>query len=112
MDDLKHTAYATSLVQTYVPQARLRDSSGRELSYAVPEDADRASLKGLFQALEQNQRRLCLTGCGLSDPSLEEVPGLKRLLSLVLRHCLLADEVWVRRGEGLWTPAFAFTSGF
>ncbi|XP_053782062.1 ATP-binding cassette sub-family A member 13 isoform X8 [Desmodus rotundus] len=73
VDDLKHTAYATSLVQTYVPQARLRDSSGRELSYAVPEDADRAGLKGLFQALEQNQHRLCLTGCGLSDPSLEEV---------------------------------------
>ncbi|XP_053517395.1 ATP-binding cassette sub-family A member 13 isoform X2 [Artibeus jamaicensis] len=73
VDDPKHTAQATSLVQSYVPQAHLRDSCGRELSYAIPQDADRASLKGLFQALEQNQRCLHLTGYGLSDPTLEEV---------------------------------------
>ncbi|XP_036896967.1 ATP-binding cassette sub-family A member 13 isoform X2 [Sturnira hondurensis] len=73
VDDPKHTAHATSLVQSYVPQAHLRDSCGRELSYAIPQDADRAGLKGLFQALEQNQHRLHLMGCGLSDPTLEEV---------------------------------------
>ncbi|KAM5303130.1 ATP-binding cassette sub-family A member 13 isoform 2-T2 [Glossophaga mutica] len=72
VDDLKRTARATSLVQTYVPQARLRDSRGCELSYAVPRDAGGAGLKGLFQALEQSQRHLGLTGCGLSDPTLEE----------------------------------------
>ncbi|KAF6086242.1 hypothetical protein HJG60_008437 [Phyllostomus discolor] len=72
-DDREHAACATSLVQTYVPRARLRHSRGRELSYAIPPDADRAGLTGLFQALEQHQRRLGLTGCGLSDPTLEEV---------------------------------------
>ncbi|XP_045684814.1 ATP-binding cassette sub-family A member 13 [Phyllostomus hastatus] len=72
-DEREHTACATSLVQTYVPRARLRHSRGRELSYAVPPDANHAGLTGLFQALEQHQHRLGLTGCGLSDPTLEEV---------------------------------------
>lgn len=87
VDDQKLTAHATSLVQTHVPQARLRHSHGHELSYAVPRDADRAGLTGLFQALEQQQRRLRLTGCGLSDPTLEEVLGPRAPVALSLACC-------------------------
>ncbi|KAM5203989.1 ATP-binding cassette sub-family A member 13 isoform 2-T2 [Hipposideros larvatus] len=72
VDDAKATAGATALIQTYVPRAFLKASSGRELSYAVPKDADRACFKGLFQALEQNLHRLHMTGYGVSDATLEE----------------------------------------
>ncbi|KAF0873265.1 ABCAD protein, partial [Crocuta crocuta] len=72
-DDLKHVARATSLIQTYVPQAFLKDSSGAELVYGIPREADRACFKGLFQALEQNLPELHLMGFGISDATLEEV---------------------------------------
>uniref|UniRef100_A0A667GF24 ABC transporter domain-containing protein n=1 Tax=Lynx canadensis TaxID=61383 RepID=A0A667GF24_LYNCA len=72
-DDLKHVARATSLIQTYIPQAFLKDSSGAELVYGIPKDADRACFKGLFQTLEQNLDHLHLTGFGISDATLEEV---------------------------------------
>nr|XP_031526947.1 ATP-binding cassette sub-family A member 13 [Vicugna pacos] len=73
VDDAKDTACVTSLIQTHIPQASLRGSSGAELSYAIPEEADRAAFEGLFQALDQNLCRLRLTGYGLSDATLEEV---------------------------------------
>uniref|UniRef100_A0A4W2DCD1 ABC transporter domain-containing protein n=1 Tax=Bos indicus x Bos taurus TaxID=30522 RepID=A0A4W2DCD1_BOBOX len=72
-DDPKDTACATSLIQTYLPQASLQSSSQGELSYVIPEGADRACFRGLFQALDQNLHQLCLTGYGLSDTTLEEV---------------------------------------
>ncbi|KAM9698218.1 ATP-binding cassette sub-family A member 13 [Dama dama] len=72
-DDPKDTACATSLIQTYIPQASLRGSSRGELSYMIPEGADRACFEGLFQALDQNLHQLHLTGYGLSDTTLEEV---------------------------------------
>ncbi|XP_058390822.1 ATP-binding cassette sub-family A member 13 [Diceros bicornis minor] len=73
VDDPKDIARATSLIQTYIPQAFLKDSSGCELSYAIPKDADRACFKGLFQALDQNLHHLHLTGYRISDTTLEEV---------------------------------------
>ncbi|XP_039703060.1 ATP-binding cassette sub-family A member 13 [Pteropus medius] len=72
-DDAKDTARITSLIQTYVPHAVLKRGSEREMSYAVPREAGRAHVQGLFQALEQNLCRLRLAGCGVSDTSLEEV---------------------------------------
>ncbi|EPY85511.1 hypothetical protein CB1_000372021, partial [Camelus ferus] len=63
---------------TLTKQASLRGSSGAELSYTIPEEADRAAFEGLFQALDQNLRRLRLTGYGLSDATLEEVPSPAR----------------------------------
>ncbi|KAM8769928.1 LOW QUALITY PROTEIN: ATP-binding cassette sub-family A member 13 [Rhynchonycteris naso] len=66
-DGLQDAARATSLIQTFIPRAFLGGASGREPSYAIPKDADRAGFKGLFQALEQNQRPLHLTGCRVSD---------------------------------------------
>uniref|UniRef100_A0A452QTV9 ABC transporter domain-containing protein n=1 Tax=Ursus americanus TaxID=9643 RepID=A0A452QTV9_URSAM len=72
-DDPKDIARATSLIQTYIPQAFLKASSGGELVYGVPKDADRACFKGLFQALEQNLHSLHAMGFGISDTTLEEV---------------------------------------
>uniref|UniRef100_G3TCM3 ABC transporter domain-containing protein n=1 Tax=Loxodonta africana TaxID=9785 RepID=G3TCM3_LOXAF len=74
--DLKDIARVTSLIQIYIPQAALKASSGNELAYALPNDADKASFKGLFQALDQNLHHLHLTGYGISDTTLEEVMGL------------------------------------
>ena len=78
-DDPKHVARATSLIQTYIPQAFLKDSSGAELVYGIPKDADRACFKGLFQTLEQNLDHLHLTGFGISDATLEEVRSAGRV---------------------------------
>ncbi|XP_054582575.1 ATP-binding cassette sub-family A member 13 [Eptesicus fuscus] len=73
LDGPQDAAHTTALIQTYVPQAFLRDRSGRTLSYALPKDADRTGFKGLFQALERNRHRLRLAGCGIADSTLEEV---------------------------------------
>uniref|UniRef100_H0WK14 ATP binding cassette subfamily A member 13 n=1 Tax=Otolemur garnettii TaxID=30611 RepID=H0WK14_OTOGA len=71
--DPKYIARVTSLIQNYIPQAFLKISSGGELTYTIPQDADRTCFKGLFQALDQNLQALHLTGYGISDPTLEEV---------------------------------------
>ncbi|XP_048195510.1 ATP-binding cassette sub-family A member 13 isoform X3 [Perognathus longimembris pacificus] len=71
--DAKDVARITSLIQVYVPQAFLKDSSGGELTYTIPEAADKTCFKGLFQALDQNLQHLHLTGYGISDTTLEQV---------------------------------------
>ncbi|XP_076402078.1 ATP-binding cassette sub-family A member 13 isoform X1 [Peromyscus maniculatus bairdii] len=69
----KDVARVTSLIQVYIPQAFLKDSSGGELTYTIPKDADKTCFKGLCQALDQNLQHLHLTGYGISDTTLEEV---------------------------------------
>ncbi|XP_053409814.1 ATP-binding cassette sub-family A member 13 [Nycticebus coucang] len=71
--DPKDVAHVTSLIQNYIPQAFLKGSSGAELTYTIPQDADKACFKGLLQALDQNLHALHLTGYGISDTTLEEV---------------------------------------
>uniref|UniRef100_G3SKM3 ATP binding cassette subfamily A member 13 n=1 Tax=Gorilla gorilla gorilla TaxID=9595 RepID=G3SKM3_GORGO len=71
--DLKDMACVTTLIKIYIPQAFLKDSSGSELTYTIPKDTDKACLKGLFQALDENLHQLHLTGYGISDTTLEEV---------------------------------------
>ncbi|XP_037693121.1 ATP-binding cassette sub-family A member 13 [Choloepus didactylus] len=71
--DPKDVARITSLIQLYIPQAFLKDNSGRELTFTIPKDADKACFKGLFQALDENLHHLHLTGYGISDTTLEEV---------------------------------------
>ncbi|KAM9650814.1 LOW QUALITY PROTEIN: ATP-binding cassette sub-family A member 13 [Trichechus inunguis] len=73
MHDPKDIVRVTSLIQIYIPQAVLKASSGSELAYTLPNDVDKASFKGLFQALDQNLHHLHLTGYGISDTTLEEV---------------------------------------
>ncbi|MBZ3873798.1 ATP-binding cassette sub-family A member 13 [Sciurus carolinensis] len=71
--DPKDLAHVTSLIQLYVPQAFLKDSSESELTFAIPKDADKACFRELFEALDQNLEQLHLTGYGISDTTLEEV---------------------------------------
>lgn len=81
-------ARVTSLIKIYIPQAFLKDSSGSELTYAIPKDADKACFKGLLQALDENLRQLHLTGYGISDTTLEEV--LRKLKHALIIYAFLA----------------------
>ena len=67
IQDPKHVVRVTSLVQTHIPEAFLKENSGTEITYVIPERADKTSFKGLFQALDQNLHRLHVTGYGISD---------------------------------------------
>ncbi|XP_064285301.1 ATP-binding cassette sub-family A member 13 isoform X1 [Passer domesticus] len=73
IQDPKHIVQVTSLVQTHIPEAFLKDNSGTELTYVIPERADKTSFKGLFHALDQSLQDLHVTGYGISDTTLEEV---------------------------------------
>ncbi|KGL85400.1 ATP-binding cassette sub-family A member 13, partial [Tinamus guttatus] len=73
IQDPKHIVHVTSLVQTHIPEAFLKDSSGTELTYVIPERVDKTSFKGLFQALDENLHHLHVTGYGISDTTLEEL---------------------------------------
>ncbi|KAM4685389.1 ATP-binding cassette sub-family A member 13 isoform 4-T7 [Amazona ochrocephala] len=73
IQDPKHTAQITSFVQTHIPEAFLKENSGTELTYVIPERADKTSFKSLFQALDQSLHRLHVTGYGISNTTLEEV---------------------------------------
>ncbi|NXC50112.1 ABCAD protein, partial [Penelope pileata] len=73
VQDPMHVVRVTSLVQTHVPEAFLKENNGSELTYVIPEQADKTSLKGLFQDLDQSLHHLRLTGYGISDTTLEEV---------------------------------------
>lgn len=81
-------ARVTSLIKIYIPQAFLKDSSGSELTYAIPKDTDKACFKGLLQALDENLRQLHLTGYGISDTTLEEV--LRKLKHALIIYAFLA----------------------
>ncbi|XP_074002317.1 ATP-binding cassette sub-family A member 13 [Numenius arquata] len=73
IQDPKHIFRVTSLVQTHIPEAFLKENNGTELTYVIPERADKTSFKGLFQALDQSLHHLHVTGYGISDTTLEEV---------------------------------------
>ncbi|PKU47979.1 atp-binding cassette sub-family a member 13 [Limosa lapponica baueri] len=70
--DPEHIFRVTSLVQTHIPEAFLKENNGTELTYVIPERADKTSFKGLFQALDQSLHHLHVTGYGISDTTLEE----------------------------------------
>ncbi|OXB70142.1 UNVERIFIED_CONTAM: hypothetical protein H355_015132, partial [Colinus virginianus] len=72
IQDPKHVFRVTSLVQSHIPEAFLKENSGTELTYVIPERADKTSFKGLFQALDQSLHHLHVTGYGISDTTLEE----------------------------------------
>ncbi|XP_019373948.1 PREDICTED: ATP-binding cassette sub-family A member 13 [Gavialis gangeticus] len=73
IQDPKDTVRVTSLVQSHLPEAFLKENSGSELTYLIPGVADKASFKGLFQALDENLLHLRVTGYGISDTTLEQV---------------------------------------
>uniref|UniRef100_A0A8B9UCV2 ATP binding cassette subfamily A member 13 n=1 Tax=Anas zonorhyncha TaxID=75864 RepID=A0A8B9UCV2_9AVES len=73
IQDPMHIVRVTSLVQTHIPEAFLKENSGTELTYVIPKRTDKTSFKGLFQALDQSLHHLHVTGYGVSDTTLEEV---------------------------------------
>ncbi|KFV86259.1 ATP-binding cassette sub-family A member 13, partial [Struthio camelus australis] len=73
IQDPKHIVQVTSLVQTHIPEAFLKENNGTELTYMIPERVDKTSFKGLFHALDENLHHLHVTGYGISDTTLEEV---------------------------------------
>ncbi|KAH1177253.1 hypothetical protein KIL84_010955, partial [Mauremys mutica] len=73
IQDPEYISRVISLVQFYVPEAFLKENSGSELTIVIPAKADKASFKGLFQAMDENLERLHVTGYGISDTTLEEV---------------------------------------
>lgn len=87
VQDPKHIVQVTSLVQTHIPEAFLKENSGTELTYVIPERADKTSFKGLFQALDQSLHHLHVTGYGISDTTLEEV--------ILVFFCVMAFS-WLR----------------
>ncbi|XP_054847700.1 ATP-binding cassette sub-family A member 13 [Eublepharis macularius] len=72
-EDPRDSLRITAVVQAYIPEAFLKESSGSELTYLIPPEANKASFKGLFQTLDENLQYLHLTGYGVSDTTLEEV---------------------------------------
>ncbi|XP_067148534.1 ATP-binding cassette sub-family A member 13 [Apteryx mantelli] len=73
IQDPKHIVQVTSLVQTHIPEAFLKENNGTELTYVIPERVDKTSFKGLFQALDESLHHLHVIGYGISDTTLEEV---------------------------------------
>uniref|UniRef100_A0A7M4FCZ6 ATP binding cassette subfamily A member 13 n=1 Tax=Crocodylus porosus TaxID=8502 RepID=A0A7M4FCZ6_CROPO len=91
IQDPKDTVRVTSLVQSHLPEAFLKENSGSELTYLIPRVADKASFKGLFQALDENLLHLHVTGYGISDTTLEQVFLKKGFLFVKRCVCLMAD---------------------
>uniref|UniRef100_A0A8C4WKG0 ATP binding cassette subfamily A member 13 n=1 Tax=Gopherus evgoodei TaxID=1825980 RepID=A0A8C4WKG0_9SAUR len=73
IQDPEYVSRVISLVQFYVPEAFLKENNGSELTIVIPVKANKASFKGLFQAMDENLERLHVTGYGISDTTLEEV---------------------------------------
>ncbi|XP_050793593.1 ATP-binding cassette sub-family A member 13 [Gopherus flavomarginatus] len=73
IQDPEYVSRVISLVQFYVPEAFLKENSASELTIVIPVKANKASFKGLFQAMDENLERLHVTGYGISDTTLEEV---------------------------------------
>ncbi|KAJ1200504.1 hypothetical protein NDU88_004328 [Pleurodeles waltl] len=71
--DPEGTIQITSLVQSFIPNAFLKEKSSTEITYMIPAMAEKAAFEQLFQALDENMQMLHLTGYGISDTTLEEI---------------------------------------
>ena len=66
----------TALVHHHVPQARLIEAIGQELTYLLPNrDFQPRAYASLFRELEETLVDIGLSSFGVSDTSLEEVGG-------------------------------------
>lgn len=64
----------TKFIHTHVPDARLVEDVGCEVSYLIPPSSQRAGeLQQLFKALDHSLDDLHISSYGISDTSLEEV---------------------------------------
>ena len=62
----------TDLVQSYVPQAKLENNVGAELSYILPHESSE-KFEALFTELENNKDMLGIASYGASVTTMEEV---------------------------------------
>lgn len=69
----------TALVHHHVPQARLIEAIGQELTFLLPNrNFQPRAYASLFRELEETLMDIGLSSFGVSDTSLEEVRGKKR----------------------------------
>ncbi|KAG8195500.1 hypothetical protein JTE90_010802 [Oedothorax gibbosus] len=62
----------TKFIHTYIPEARLVEDVGCEVSYLIP-PSHQGALQQLFRALDSSLEELHISSYGISDTSLEEV---------------------------------------
>lgn len=64
----------TKYIHNYVPEARLVEDVGSEVSYLIPPSSQRSGeLQRLFKGLDASLDDLHISSYGISDTSLEEV---------------------------------------
>lgn len=75
----------TALVHHHVPQARLIEAIGQELTYLLPSrNFQPRAYASLFRELEETLVDIGLSSFGVSDTSLEEVRGKKGMVAVVV----------------------------
>lgn len=73
----------TALVHHHVPQARLIEAIGQELTFLLPNrNFQPRAYASLFRELEETLLDIGLSSFGVSDTSLEEVCGKKKTLKV------------------------------
>lgn len=74
----------TALVHHHVPEARLIEAIGQELTYLLPNrNFQPRAYASLFRELEETLVDIGLSSFGVSDTSLEEVRGIKSKKSII-----------------------------
>uniref|UniRef100_A0A3B3VDY7 P-type phospholipid transporter n=1 Tax=Poecilia latipinna TaxID=48699 RepID=A0A3B3VDY7_9TELE len=77
----------TALVHHHVPQARLIEAIGQELTFLLPNrDFQPRAYASLFRELEETLVDIGLSSFGVSDTSLEEVSGTNRKIIIVSNY--------------------------
>ena len=64
----------TTFIQKFIPDAKLKENIGSELTYQLPDDKHTLGIfEDLFQEIDNNLNHLGLSSYGISDTTLEEV---------------------------------------
>lgn len=80
----------SSLIHHHVPEAKLIESIGQELTYLLPNKGFKhRAYASLFRELEETLADMGLSSFGISDTSLEEVAQHPQH-TCVLFHCFIA----------------------
>ncbi|XP_077864040.1 phospholipid-transporting ATPase ABCA1-like [Saccoglossus kowalevskii] len=64
----------TRFIQSHIPGAEIAETNGTELTYLLPSAATRSGgFERLFNELDKNMDKLCISSYGISDTTLEEI---------------------------------------
>lgn len=84
----------TALVHHHVPQARLIEVIGQELTFLLPNrNFQPRAYASLFRELEETLVDIGLSSFGVSDTSLEEVCGINIKINAVLVIIIKSKEI-------------------